>query len=156
MSFVSKHQRFFPILMMIIGVALIIGAVLFLVLSTQASLARFSLATATADTLANSDSATATADSQIRSLEAATNEVVQDLSSLPTSPVGIPYPEIPRVSLEDAKAAFDSGTAVFVDVRGESSFAQSHIPGAISMTEADLPDHMDDLDRSSWIITYCT
>lgn len=33
------------------------------------------------------------------------------------------YPEITRVSIEQAKAALDSGTAVFVDVRGAASYA---------------------------------
>ena len=31
----------------------------------------------------------------------------------------IPYPDIQRISLADAKAAFDTSTAVFLDVRGE-------------------------------------
>jgi hypothetical protein len=66
------------------------------------------------------------------------------------------YPEIPRVSLADAKAAFDMGSAVFVDVRDSGSYAQSHVKGAISIPLAELPDRLNELNPSDWIITYCT
>ncbi len=66
------------------------------------------------------------------------------------------YPEIPRVSLDDAKAAFDAGTAIFVDVRGEDVFAMSHIPGSLSIPLADLESRLAELDPKQWIITYCT
>ena len=68
----------------------------------------------------------------------------------------IPESEVPRVSLADAKAAFDSGSAVFVDVRSAASYADSHIPGALSIPEPDIQSHLDKLDPSKWIITYCT
>lgn len=66
------------------------------------------------------------------------------------------YPEIPRVSLDDAKAAFEAGTAVFVDVRGADVFAMSHIPGSLSIPLADLETRLAELDLNQWIITYCT
>jgi hypothetical protein len=66
------------------------------------------------------------------------------------------YPEIQRVSLEDAKAALDAGSAVFVDVRGESSYAESHVPGALSIPLSDVENRLGELDPADWIITYCT
>ena len=70
---------------------------------------------------------------------------------------GAPIDEdVPRASLADAKAAFDTGTAIFVDVRGEPYYSQSHIPGALSIPLNELPERLDELDRSAWIITYCT
>jgi len=66
------------------------------------------------------------------------------------------YPEIQRVSLEDAKAALDAKTAVFVDVRGDSLYTASHIPGALSIPLTDLENHLDELNPADWIITYCT
>ena len=66
------------------------------------------------------------------------------------------YPEIERVSLEDAKAALDAGTAVFVDVRGTDAYAMSHIPGSLSIPLADLEARLGELDPNQWIITYCT
>lgn len=78
----------------------------------------------------------------------------------PSDVVATPTPadesQVPRVSLADSKAAFDAGTAVFVDVRDSSSFEVSHIPGALLIPLNDLVNRMNELDPSSWIITYCT
>jgi len=68
----------------------------------------------------------------------------------------IPYAQIKRVSLADAKAAYDLGSAVFMDVRGEPYYSQGHIPGALSVTEDQFAERLGDLDRGTWIITYCT
>jgi 3-mercaptopyruvate sulfurtransferase SseA len=68
----------------------------------------------------------------------------------------IPYPEILRVGLGDAKAAFDLGNAIFIDTRGEPYFSQGHIPGAISITSEEVLDRLPELDPGAWIITYCT
>ena len=69
---------------------------------------------------------------------------------------GTPDPEVKRVSLADAKAAYDIGAAVFVDVRDEQSFASGHIPGALLIPLVDLPERMNELKPDAWIITYCT
>ncbi len=68
----------------------------------------------------------------------------------------IPYPQVERVSIQDAKAAFDAGTAVFVDVRGDDSYNMGHIPGALSIAEAEVENRFSELDPNDWIITYCT
>jgi len=64
--------------------------------------------------------------------------------------------EVQRVTLEDSKAAFDSGEAVFLDVRSESSFASSHIPDALSIPLDELEARIDEIDPNLWVITYCT
>jgi len=61
---------------------------------------------------------------------------------------------LPRVSLADARAAFDTGAAVFVDVRDAQAYAQAHIPGALSIPLAELPQRVGELNPSAWIITY--
>ncbi len=66
------------------------------------------------------------------------------------------YPEIKRVSLDDAKAAFDAGTAVFVDVRGAEVYAMSHIAGSLSIPLAEIETRLGELDKTKWIIPYCT
>lgn len=68
----------------------------------------------------------------------------------------LPYPNIQRISLADAKAAFDLKQAVFIDTRGEPYYSAGHIPGAISMTEEEALSRVGELDRNAWIITYCT
>lgn len=62
--------------------------------------------------------------------------------------------EIARITSEEAKIAFDSGAAVFVDVRSEEYYAISHIPGALSIPLAELPSRLDELDQKDWIILY--
>ena len=66
------------------------------------------------------------------------------------------YPEIPRVSLEESKAALDEGAAVFLDVRNADMYAASHVPGALNIPLAELQSRLGELDKSGWIITYCT
>ena len=66
------------------------------------------------------------------------------------------FPEIDRVSLEDAKAALDSGTAVFVDVRGDQAYAAAHVSGSISLPLGEIESLLDEFDPNQWIITYCT
>ena len=76
--------------------------------------------------------------------------------SSPISSPKIPYPDIPRVSLGDAKAAYELKQATFIDVRGEPYYSQGHIPGALSISEDQLNSQVRGLDVNSWIITYCT
>jgi len=66
--------------------------------------------------------------------------------------------DVPRVSVEDAKDALDSGEAVIVDVRGAEAYAEAHIAGAISIPLTDIEFNPSGvaLDKDQWIITYCT
>ena len=77
-------------------------------------------------------------------------------NAVPASPTLASVEDVPRVSLADAKAAFDAGTAIFLDVRDSSSYAGSHIPGAVLISLSDLSARMGELDPSAWIIPYCT
>ena len=66
------------------------------------------------------------------------------------------YPEIERVSLADAKAALDAGSAVFVDVRIAEAYAVDHVPGALNIPLGELETRLTELDSHQWIIIYCT
>jgi len=77
-------------------------------------------------------------------------------NAIPARPTVASVDQVPRVSIADAKAAFDAGTAIFLDVRDSSSYAGSHIPGAVLISLSDLPARMGELDSSTWIIPYCT
>lgn len=72
------------------------------------------------------------------------------------SPAAEAPSEIQRVTLEESLAALKSGEAIFLDVRSASSYAASHIPGAISIPLAELQPRIGELDQNQWIITYCT
>lgn len=84
------------------------------------------------------------------------NRSSESLSATSISSPVIPYPEVKRISLADAKAAFDLGNAIFVDVRGEPYYSQGHIPEALSIEEDRLLARLNELDPTAWIITYCT
>lgn len=90
-----------------------------------------------------------------------------DVSTLPTAPFNpqvqsnnLPRTEddVPRISLADAKSAFDSGQAIFVDTRNQESFAALHIKGAQSIPLIIFEENFNSLtlNKTDWIITYCT
>ncbi len=66
------------------------------------------------------------------------------------------FPEVVRVSLEEAKKAYDQGKAKFIDVRTVEEYNQGHISGALSIPLMELPDRLAELDPNTWYITYCT
>jgi 3-mercaptopyruvate sulfurtransferase SseA len=68
----------------------------------------------------------------------------------------IPFPEIARTSLADAKAAFDASSVVFLDVRTAGEFAQSRIPGSINIPLDELPDRLGELNPEDRFLTVCT
>ena len=69
---------------------------------------------------------------------------------------GFTAANVQRTSLEDAKAAFEGKKAIFLDVRAAESYSSSHIPGAISIPEAQIKERLKDLDPNQWIVTYCS
>jgi hypothetical protein len=91
-----------------------------------------------------------------------------DVSTLPTAPFnpqiqndsGVPQTEddVPRISLSDAKAAVESGQAIFVDVRSAQAYAELHATDAISIPLDVFETNINGvtLEKTDWIITYCT
>lgn len=76
----------------------------------------------------------------------------------PTSPFNstLPYPNVERVTVADARAALDNKQAVFVDVRDEASFNSGHVPGAVNIYLVDFDSRYTELSKDDWIILYCT
>ncbi len=76
----------------------------------------------------------------------------------PISKTPQPYPaqdDVVRVTAEEAYQAQQNG-AVIVDTRSEDQFAQQHIAGAINVPLDQLENRINELDPSTWYITYCT
>ncbi len=63
-------------------------------------------------------------------------------------------PPVEQISLADAKAYFDAGTAVFIDVRSGSDYAAGHIPGALTITSPELEQRMAALPAGAVVIAY--
>lgn len=89
-----------------------------------------------------------------------------DVSTLPTAPFNpqiqsdLPRTEddVPRISLFDAKAAVESGQAIFVDVRSAEAYNELHAVDAISIPLDNFETNINSvaLEKTDWIITYCT
>lgn len=73
---------------------------------------------------------------------------------------GIPQTEdqVPRITVENAKAALDSGQAILVDVRSAEAYAERHAAGAVSIPLENFEFNIGSLslEKEQWIITYCT
>jgi len=70
-----------------------------------------------------------------------------------------PNPEdsMPRVSVEEAKATFDKGEAVIIDVRGPDAYKAAHVKGSLehSLSRLEQGDFKD-LPKNKRIIAYCS
>ena len=64
--------------------------------------------------------------------------------------------EAARISLEDAKKAFDAGDAVFIDTRGADSYNAEHIEGAINIPAAEFETRYKEVPKDKKIIAYCS
>mgnify|MGYP003577648539 CR=1 FL=1 len=66
--------------------------------------------------------------------------------------------DVPRISVEQALGAIESGAAIVLDVRSAQAYELSHIPQALSIPLATIeadPNSLP-LEKDQWIITYCT
>ena len=80
----------------------------------------------------------------------------QGNTALPLNTGSAPYPDVPRIGVEESLALQEQGKAILVDVRSTESFEKSHAAGAISIPEAEMGDRMNELPRDKEIILYCT
>lgn len=91
-------------------------------------------------------------------LTMAPTQTLQPVLTQSVSNVPLSEAEVPRVSIEEAKAALDRGEAIIVDVRSPDAYAASHVAGAINIQLGDIETNSTalNLDKYQWIITYCT
>ena len=89
---------------------------------------------------------------------AAPTRVVESGPGITSGELPLNEAEVSRISIEDARAAFENGTAVLVDVRNPTAYEESHIAGAISLPLGEIESDPTGLtlDKDQWIITYCT
>ncbi len=72
------------------------------------------------------------------------------------APSDVPYPDVIRVTVGNARAAQELKQAVFVDVCSKEQYDQRHILGALSIPLSVFEERLDELNKDQWIITYCT
>ena len=64
--------------------------------------------------------------------------------------------EVPRITIEDAKKAFDEGNIVIVDARAAEIYKQEHIAGAINIPIGSPDSEFDKIPKNKKIIVYCS
>jgi predicted sulfurtransferase len=62
----------------------------------------------------------------------------------------------PRISLADAKKAFDNGSAIFIDTHPKAAYDADHIKGAINLTVQDFEAKYNTIPKGKKIIAYCS
>src|SRR5262245_47396640 len=55
--------------------------------------------------------------------------------------------DAPRISLADAKKAFDDGSAVFIDTRPADVYKQEHVKGSLNITKDTLEARYSELPK---------
>jgi rhodanese-related sulfurtransferase len=67
-----------------------------------------------------------------------------------------PADGVKRVTTVEVRDALSKGTAIVIDVRGDSVYKQSHIKGSISIPENQIATRLSELPRDKMIVTYCS
>ena len=85
-------------------------------------------------------------------------QVIEPVSTQSNEDLPFSEADVPRVTAEEAKAAFDNGEAIIVDVRGAEAYETNHVAGAINIQLGEIETNPEglNLDKDQWIITYCT
>lgn len=63
-------------------------------------------------------------------------------------------PQVQVIGIADARARFDAGTAIFIDVRSGSEYGAGHIPGALTITSQELESRIKGIADGTVIIAY--
>jgi predicted sulfurtransferase len=72
------------------------------------------------------------------------------------SPKAADNDEAPRISLADAKKAFDAGEAVFIDTRSAVAYNNEHIKGALNVPAGEFETAYSKVPKDKKIIAYCS
>jgi len=78
------------------------------------------------------------------------------VTAKPNPTVSIPFPEIERVSVKQAKEQVDKDKAVLIDVRSQAAYDQSHAAGALSFPEETIAEQYAQLPKDKLLVLYCT
>ena len=68
----------------------------------------------------------------------------------------MPADGVRRITPTDARAAFEKGQAIIIDVRSTETYKAGHVKGALSIPVNELVARLQELPRDKMIITYCS
>jgi 3-mercaptopyruvate sulfurtransferase SseA len=74
------------------------------------------------------------------------------------APSEIPTPadDAPRITLEEAKKAYDEGKAFIIDARAEEAYKSEHIKGAVNIRHDNLDAMLKTIPKDKTVIVYCS
>ena len=64
--------------------------------------------------------------------------------------------EAARITIADAKQAYDDGDAVFLDSRSKHAYENEHIEGAINIPTNEIEKRYKEIPKDKIIIVYCS
>lgn len=67
-----------------------------------------------------------------------------------------PPDNVRRVTITELRDAMDQGKAIVIDVRGDTSYNQEHIKGALDIPEGQLVARAAELPKDKLIVLYCS
>lgn len=67
-----------------------------------------------------------------------------------------PADNVRRVTITELRDSLDQGKAIVVDVRGDASYNQEHIKGALDIPEALIVSRAGELPKDKLIVLYCS
>ena len=67
-----------------------------------------------------------------------------------------PPDNVRRMTITELRDALEQGKAVVVDVRGDPSYKQEHIKGALDIPEGQLVARSSELPKDKLIVFYCS
>lgn len=62
---------------------------------------------------------------------------------------------VPQLSIDEAAERVRDGRTVFVDVRDPDSYEESHLPGAVHVTDDNLEEFLASADKTVPVVVYC-
>lgn len=90
------------------------------------------------------------------STEGKTGSIVAQAPSATSQTANKPADDVHRISIAEARAAFESGKAVIIDVRGKTSYKAGHIKGAQVIAVDEIGARSSELPTDKTIILYCS
>lgn len=90
------------------------------------------------------------------SAETAKTGATETPKASPTAKNEDPLAAVPRISLADAKKAFDEGNVTFVDTRAEVQYREEHVKGALNIPAEAFETRFAEVPKGKKIITYCS
>jgi len=78
----------------------------------------------------------------------------KDATAGPLPTISIPYPNVPRMPLQEVRDKLEQGAVILVDVRSKASYDEAHATGALSLPEEEVDTRLGELPRDKALVLY--